>query len=111
MRAYPQSEAGGDEGYRFTAELRYRVPGLSTQKSGFYVAGYFDYGGVLVNKNNYDLTTANWRSLSGVGIGLLWTRDRDYAFRLDYAWKTCGEAAKSDTDQNGRVWLQAVKYF
>lgn len=111
VRAYPQSEADGDEGYRFTAELRYRVPGLSTLKSGFYLAGYFDYGGVLRHKTNYDPSTENWRSLSGVGVGLLWTRDRDYAFRLDYAWKACGEAATSDTDQNGRLWLQAVKYF
>ena len=61
---------------------------------------------------DYDPTTANWRSLSGVGIGLLWTRDRDYAFRLDYAWKTCGEAAAdSNDDKNGRIWLQAIKYF
>ena len=111
VRAYPQSEADGDEGYRFTAEVRYRVPGLSTPKSGFYVAGYYDYGGVLRHKNDYDATTANWRSLSGVGLGLLWTRDRDYAFRLDYAWKTCGEAATADTDKNGRFWIQFVKYF
>ena len=111
VRAYPQSEADGDEGYRFTAELRYRVPGLSTAKSGFYLAGFFDYGGVLRHKNDYDPTTTNWRSLSGAGIGLLWTRDRDYAFRLDYAWKTCGEVATADTDKNGRIWLQAIKYF
>ena len=76
------------------------------------MAGYFDYGGVLRHKSDYDPTTANWRSLSGVGIGLLWTRDRDYAFRLDYAWKTCGEAAAdSNDDKNGRIWLQAIKYF
>ncbi len=111
VRAYPQSEADGDEGYRFTAELRYRVPGLSTAKSGFYLAGFFDYGGVLRHKNDYDPTTTNWRSLSGAGIGLLWTRDRDYAFRLDYAWKTCGEVATADTDKNGRIWLQVIKYF
>jgi hemolysin activation/secretion protein len=112
VRAYPQSEADGDEGYRFTAEMRYRVPGLSTPKSGFYLAGYFDFGGVLRHKTDYDPTTANWRSLSGVGIGLLWTRDRDYAFRLDYAWKTCGEtAADPNENKNGRIWLQAIKYF
>ena len=111
VRAYPQSEADGDEGYRFTAELRYRVPGLSTPKSGFYLAGFFDYGGVLRHKTDYDPTTANWRSLSGAGIGLIWTRERDYAFRLDYAWKTCGEVATADTDKNGRVWLQVIKYF
>jgi len=111
VRAYPQSEADGDEGYRFTAELRYRVPGLSTPKSGFYLAGFFDYGGVLRHKTDYDPTTANWRSLSGAGIGLIWTRERDYAFRLDYAWKTCGEVAAADTDKNGRIWLQAIKYF
>ena len=66
---------------------------------------------MLRHKNDYDPTAANWRSLSGVGIGLLWTRDRDYAFRLDYACKTCGEVAPADTDKNGRIWFQAIKYF
>jgi len=65
----------------------------------------------LRHKTGADAAQPNYRNLSGAGIGLLWTRDRDYAFRLDYAWKTCGEQATSDTDQNGRFWLQAVKYF
>ena len=117
VRAYPQSEAAGDQGYRFNAEMRWRIPGLSTSKSGFYVAGFyvagfFDCGSVLVNKNLWSgAGDPNRRSLSGAGLGLLWTRDKDYAIRLDYAWKTSAEAATSDTDQNGRIWWQGVKYF
>ena len=110
VRAYPQNEASGDQGYRAGAEVSYRVPGLSTPKSGFYVSGYFDCGAVMLNKNQY-VAGPNYRSLSGAGIGVLWTRDRDYAFRIDYAWKTSAEAAVSDTDKSAQLWLQAVKYF
>ena len=110
VRGYPQSEASGDQGYRASAEVSYRVPGWSTSKSGFYVTGYFDCGAVMLNKNQY-AAGANHRSLSGAGIGILWTRERDYAFRIDYAWKTSAEAAASDTDKNAQLWVQAVKYF
>ena len=112
VRAYPQSEAAGDQGYRASAELRWRIPALSTPKSSFYATEFFDCGAIQVNKNSWSgAGEPAYRSLSGAGLGILWTRDRDCMIRLDYAWKTSAEAATSDTDQSGHLWLQAVKYF
>ncbi|WP_371372537.1 ShlB/FhaC/HecB family hemolysin secretion/activation protein [Sporomusa aerivorans] len=108
VRAYPQGEASGDQGYKFTGEFRWRLPGLSGETSNLYLNTFYDYGNVMINKRPYS-TGDNRRSLMATGLGLMWARDRDLAVRMDYAWKLHKEA--TDTDNNGRFWLQGVKYF
>lgn len=110
VRAFPQGEASGDEGYKLTGEFRWRLPGLSSGKNSLYLNGFYDCGSVVVNKRPYS-ADANRRSLRGAGLGLLWMRDQDFAIRLDYAWKIGKEQAMTDNDRNGRLWLQGVKYF
>lgn len=110
VRAYPQGEAGGDQGYKLTGELAWRLPGASAGHNNLYLNTFYDYGSVMTNKDPYT-TGANRRSLAAAGLGFLWVRDSDFAVRLDYAWKVGHAAATADTDQNGRCWLQAVKYF
>lgn len=110
VRAYPQGEAAGDQGYKLTGELRWRLQGLSAEANNLYLNTFYDYGSVMVNKHQYT-TDANRRSLMGAGLGLLWTRTPDLSIRLDYAWKLGSETATGDTDRNGRLWLQGVKYF
>lgn len=111
VRAYPQGEASGDQGYRLSGELMWRLPGLSTAKDSVYLTSFYDYGNVIVNKNTYTGSGDNRRSLMGAGLGLLWNKDKNFTLRLDYAWKLGHEAANSDTDKGGRFWLQGVKYF
>ncbi len=110
VRAFPQGEASGDEGYKLTGELRWRLSHLSAGQNNLYLNTFYDYGSVMTNKDPY-VSGANRRSLMGAGLGLLWTRDRDYAMRLDYAWKIGNEQAMADSDKNGRLWIQGVKYF
>jgi hemolysin activation/secretion protein len=110
VRAFPQGEASGDQGYQLTGELRWRLANLCTSKKNLYLNTFYDYGNVMINKQPYS-TDINRRSLTAVGLGLLWTRDRGFALRMDYAWKVGGEQAAADTDQGGRLWLQGVKYF
>jgi len=112
VRAYPQSEAPGDMGYRITAELRYRVAPLSTSRTSLFANGFFDCGGVRTNKHLWSGATGkNDRHLSGAGIGLLWALDKYAALRMDYAWKTTNDAATSDRDKSGQLWLQGVFYY
>ncbi len=112
VRAFPQGEAAGDEGYKLTGELRWRLPGLSDSANSVYLAGFYDYGSVMLNKDPWSgAGDSNRRSLMGAGLGLLWTRSPDFSLRLDYAWKIGKEQATADTDKNGRLWLQGVKYF
>jgi hemolysin activation/secretion protein len=112
VRAFPQGEAAGDDGYKLTAELRWRIPGLSTVKDSVYLAGFYDYGSVIVNHNPWaGAGDVNRRNLMGAGVGVLWTRSPDFAIRLDCAWKIGREQAAADTDANSRIWLQGIKYF
>lgn len=111
VRAYPQGEASGDQGCLLSGELLWRMPGLSTARDSVYLTSFYDYGTVMVNKNTYDGSGDNRCSLEGAGLGLLWNRNKDFALRMDYAWKLGQEAASSDTDKNGRFWIQGVKYF
>lgn len=110
VRAFPQGEASGDEGYKLTGELRWRIPSLCTPTNSLYLNGFYDYGSVMINKQPYS-TDSNRRSLMGAGLGLLWTKSADYAIRLDYAWKIGSEQATSGSNKNGQFWLQGVKYF
>jgi hemolysin activation/secretion protein len=111
VRAYPQGEAAGDQGYRLNGEFRWRLPGLATVRDNVYLTSFYDYGSVRLNKQPYAGSGDNRRSLAGAGLGILWTRDRDFAVRMDYAWKLGHEQASADTDKSGRFWLQGVKYF
>lgn len=111
VRAFPQGEAAGDEGYKLTGELRWRLEKWSTTTNNLYLNGFYDYGSVMVNKNPSASAGDNRRSLMGAGLGLMWTRDKDFAIRMDYAWKIGRETAAADTDKSGRLWLQGVKYF
>lgn len=113
VRAFPQGEASGDQGYKVTGELRWRLPGLSGGANNLYLNAFWDYGSVMTNKAPWSGAGVNRRSLMGVGLGLLWTRDQDFAVRMDYAWKIGdGQVQTPDErDKNGRLWLQGVKYF
>ncbi len=105
VRAYPVNEASGDEGYVATGELRWNLPSPSVQLTAFV-----DGGHVTLNKNPWT-SEANSRTLSGAGLGFIFSRPGNYALRLDYAWKLSSSEAVSDTDRAGRFWLQGVKYF
>ncbi|MDB5244071.1 MAG: ShlB/FhaC/HecB family hemolysin secretion/activation protein [Spirosoma sp.] len=64
VRAYPQGEASGDEGYKATIELRQALmPNL--QGTLFY-----DMGTVRINKSTFGPAASNSRNLAGAGIGL-----------------------------------------
>ena len=110
VRAYPQGEGGGDQGYKLTGELRWRLPGASAGPNNLYLNTFYDYGSVLTNKDPY-AAGDNRRNLAAAGLGLLWVQGSDFTVRLDYAWKAGHENATADTDKKGRCWLQAVKYF
>lgn len=106
VRAYPQGEASGDEGYIFTGELRWNLP-----TSRFQFAGFFDTARITTNRHLWaGAPPTNSRLLSGVGVGLLWNTQNDWTFRLDYAWRLTGEST-SDTDRHGRFWMKGTKYF
>lgn len=112
VRAYPVGEAYADEGYLMTLEARLLLPKFSQQMPGqVHLIAFADSGTVTINKNAWDSSIDNRRTLSGAGLGLSWIDPGNFAVRTYYAHKIGNEAATSAPDESGRFWIQAVKYF
>jgi len=98
VRAYPQGEASGDQGWLATLELRHvLMPGW--QGSVFY-----DAGGIDINRQQF-IAGSNQRRLSGYGIGLAATVDA-FSVSATLAWRGGSQAPTSDRDKSPRLWLQ-----
>jgi len=106
VRAFPQGDVCGDQGYKVTGEFRWRLSGWSDAQNDCYLNLFYDYGSVIMSKRP-NSAVANRRSLMGTGLGLLWMMKPDYTVRLDYAWKI----GRNEVADNGRLWLQVNRYF
>ena len=107
VRAYPQGEGSGDEGWLANLELRHSFQD-SLQGVLFY-----DAGSVNINRNPYSVGVANRRFISGAGFGangnLAGVQVKAYL-----AWRTRGGVPISEpatVNRNPRLWLQAGKQF
>ena len=111
IRAYPEGEAFGDEGYIITLETRLQLKGLASDLPGqMQLIGFIDAGAIHASHKAM-ASGENRRYLSGAGIGLNWGQAQDLMVRAYYAMKLGNETAKSAPDAKGRFWIQAVKYF
>ncbi len=104
VRAYPQGEGSGDQGWQATAELSWhtKVPGLT-------LSTYLDLGHV---KYTHSGNLPGGTTLKGWGIGISYRRPGDFFLRLDYA-RRIGLApdATDDAHAKGRVWFMVGKVF
>lgn len=84
VRAQPQGEASGDEGFRGSVELRQAfTPNI--QGTLFY-----DFGSITrINKTPFGAAAANSRNLSGAGFGVNATFGK-VLFRSALAWRVDG---------------------
>lgn len=111
VRAYPEGEAYGDQGYLVTLEARMMLAKFSEQMAGtVQLVAFADSGTVTTNRNRW-AAGSNTRTLSGAGVGVNWTDPGNFAARAYYARKLGNEFATSAPDRSGRFWLQVVKYF
>ncbi|MDQ2187363.1 ShlB/FhaC/HecB family hemolysin secretion/activation protein [Alcaligenaceae bacterium A4P071] len=111
VRAYPEGEAQGDQGYVFTLEARQSLPQLASYVPGqVQLVAFVDTGYVKFRKDNW-AQGRNSRTLSGAGVGVNWAVGRDYLFNAFYAHTLGSAQAESAPPSSSRVWLQAVKYF
>ena len=103
IRAYPEGEATGDQGWLGSVELRYRA------MQNLQLLGFYDAGGVEVNRNPY-IKRKNGMHLSGSGIGanVNW---RAFSLKTSVAWRAGSPVPISDTDRNPRVWVQGSYAF
>ncbi|MEO6173386.1 MAG: ShlB/FhaC/HecB family hemolysin secretion/activation protein, partial [Arenimonas sp.] len=111
VRAYPQGEAFGDQGYIANMEARWLLAGLSEHVIGdVQLVGFVDTGKVTINKDPW-YAGPNSRNLSSYGVGLTWSDPGNFLVRTYYARKLGNEEAMSAPDKSGRFWFQAIKYF
>ena len=111
VRAYPEGEAHGDQGYLMTFELRQTLPRLWDAQPGLIqVLAFVDTGTILANKTPW-ASGENRRTLSGAGIGLNWGDERSFIAKASLAHRIGNQKATSAPDSATRFWLQVVKYF
>lgn len=111
VRAYPEGEAYGDQGYILTAEARMQLARPSEWTGGQMQAALFvDTGSVTLNKSPW-VAGSNERTLSAVGVGLTWADTRNLVVKASYATKLGNDRATSAPDRSGRVWVQISKFF
>ena len=110
VRAYPEGEAYGDQGYIATAEVRLELPALSNPSNQLQAVAFADYGSITVNKRPW-APGVNHRDLSGAGVGLTWTERQGFMVKVAYAFKLGDEPAQSAPDRSGRLWVQVSKFF
>lgn len=98
IRAYPQGEAAGDQGWLASLELRQAL------MPGWQGSVFYDAGGVDINRQPF-ITSDNKRRLSGYGIGLAASFDA-FSVSATLAWRGGSAAPTSDRDKSPRLWLQ-----
>ncbi|WP_019562260.1 ShlB/FhaC/HecB family hemolysin secretion/activation protein [Caldimonas manganoxidans] len=103
VRAYPNGEGAGDQGWLAQIEARYRIG--QTEPFLFYDAGH-----VEINAKPGGITppvTDNTRSIAGAGLGVRYASGA-LSLEATAAWRAHGGKPQSDTkDDNPRLWLTA----
>ena len=111
VRAYPEGEAYGDEGYMATLEARLLLPRWWEGLPGDMQAiAFVDTGSVTLNTSPWT-TGTNSATRSGAGVGLIWTDTNNFTASATYAWELGNTRATSAPDHLGGFWVQIVKYF
>ena len=107
VRAFPQGEGIGDEGWMVNVEL---LQNLTGQLQGVV---FYDSGSVTVNHDSYVVGAVNTRDISGVGMGLNatigWAR-----LKTSIAWRTTGgqpQSVPSTVAANPMLWVQLTGQF
>lgn len=108
VRAYPSGEGGGSEGQLVNLELRWKLA------QGVTVSAFYDYGQVVVNRDNSfaNALVANAFSLKGRGLAVLWNGAAGQGLGLVWSQRDGSNPNPSATgsDQDGtqvrdRLWM------
>ncbi|MDB5365153.1 MAG: peptide transporter [Rhodospirillales bacterium] len=111
VRAYPEGEAYGDQGYLATLEARLLLPKWPANLPGeFQLIGFVDTGSVRLNKSPW-FAGRNEATRSGVGAGLTWADPNNFVATVAYAHPLGDARATAAPDHSGRIWVRLVKYF
>lgn len=111
VRAYPEGEVFGDQGFIATAEARLMLDSLTGSLPGrLQLIGFVDYGQVDFAHDPW-FVGSNRARRSGYGGGLTWFGPDNLVLRGTYATRLGDQPVTSQPDRAGRAWFQIVKLF
>ena len=111
VRAYPEGEGYGDDGYVASLEARVLLPKFWPEMPGqIQLAAFVDTGKVTLNHTPW-FPGDNHRNLSAAGVGFSWADDNNFLVKASYAHRIGHEAATSAPDHASRFWIQLAKLF
>jgi hemolysin activation/secretion protein len=110
VRAYPEGEAYGDQGYVATIEARLALGKWAALPGRLQLIGFVDVGEVEYARNPW-IAGPNRARRSGAGAGLDWTGPNGLEVKVTYAHRLGNTAVTSEPDKAGRAWFQIVKLF
>ena len=109
VRAYPQGEGVGDDGFLGTAELRYTLPPWDWLIRP-QVFAFFDGGTVRINQDQFR-PGINRISQYGAGIGANLLFVAGFSLRGSVAWRIGSEPVPGVSNASSQGWIQLVKFF
>lgn len=101
VRAYPNGEAYGDNGWLAQAELRYTI-GAAVP----FV--FYDMGRIDINKDAL-ASTGNRRTLAGSGVGVRYA-GAAWSAGMTLAWRTRGGASLTESSPHNPTLLASLAY-
>jgi hemolysin activation/secretion protein len=70
----------------------------------YQLAVYYQHGGIAQS------VAMRGGTITGAGLGLIYSGKEDYSLRLDYAWKL-HNSVEDLNESSSRFWVLAAKYF
>lgn len=111
VRAYPEGEAYGDQGYIATLEGRLMLGQWTGSLPGrLQLIGFADVDEVRFAHEPW-FAGPNHTTRSGAGAGLSWAGPDGFVARTSYATKLASQPVTSGPDKSGRFWFQVTKLF
>ncbi|WP_321348692.1 ShlB/FhaC/HecB family hemolysin secretion/activation protein [Halopseudomonas oceani] len=104
IRAFPQGEASGDEGWLASTELRYA---LSSQ---WQLGAFLEAGEITYNKDPLAIGDRH-RNLKGAGVSAYWQPHHQWQISATAATSLDGEEAASDEPEDVYLWGQVQWMF
>jgi hemolysin activation/secretion protein len=109
VRAYPEGEVYGDEGYFATGEVRVLLPEFGIP-GRIQLIGFIDHGSVRLAHDPW-FTGSNTAKRSGYGAGLNWNAPNNFLIQTSYARKLGDQPSILYDDGKGRFWFRVAKIF
>jgi hemolysin activation/secretion protein len=111
VRAFPEGEAYGDQGYIATAEARLTLSEAGEMLPGQLQAIAFVETGEVDFVRDPWFAGPNHARRSGAGAGLVWFAPEDLVLRATYAHVLGDQLTTSGPHRSGRFWLPVSKLF